>query len=84
MTRQEAIQEACSIIALAYRSIRNYEYPSDGFCSKCEAFQHAEWNYQNKGLTLDYVRKAVVNQLTADGYPIHSAFNPETGKEIDV
>jgi hypothetical protein len=53
MTQQEAIREACSIVALAYRSIGDYSHASDGFCDKCPATAHAAtWNFQNEGRAL--------------------------------
>jgi hypothetical protein len=79
MTRDEAIQQACEIMALIMHSIGDYSEPSDGFCSKCPAAT-AEWNYQNSGKVFDYARKAILNQLSADGYKIASGFNDKTGK----
>lgn len=79
MTRQEAITEACSIVALAYHSIGDYDYPSDGFCDKCSKLNLG--TYQNKGDALEYVRKAVVEKLKRDGYVIATGFDSETGKE---
>jgi hypothetical protein len=69
MTRREAIQEACSIMALAYHSIGEYTDASDGFCFKC-ATTHRGWNYTNAGGALRYVRRAVLVQLKRDGYKV--------------
>ncbi len=79
MSKDEAIREACSIVALAYRSIGDYSRPSDGFCNVCKPWGH----FQNDGHILDYVRLAVVEKLKRDGFDIYTAgFDPITGKEI--
>jgi len=70
MTRDEAIREACSIVAMAYRSIGDYSQPSDGFCSGCPPQEHPDWNYQNAGQALQYVRTAVVRALAEDGHTV--------------
>lgn len=82
MTKQEAIRETCSIIALAYHSIGDYSEPSDGFCDKCEKLHGILWNYQNSGKTIQYVREAVLKALKADGHKVVAGFDPITGKEI--
>ena len=79
MNREEAIKEACGIIALAYQSIGDFRYASDGFCSECERDLEPNWDYKNDGYALDYVRQAVVDKLKADGYTIPSNFDPNTG-----
>jgi len=81
MTREEAIIEVCAIVALAYRSIGDYSKPSDGFCERCMRLQGGNFNYQNAGEVIEYVRLAVVKQLKMDGYSIHHSFDPKTGKE---
>jgi hypothetical protein len=81
LTKEKAIEEACSIVSLAYHSIGDYSYPSDGFCNKCSKYSSPE-NYQNAGQALNYVRLAVLNQLKNDGYEISSFFDPMTGKEM--
>lgn len=63
MTRDEVIEHLCETVALVYRTRDNYNKPSDGFCHKCKIF-----GFQHSGLTLDYVRRAVIKQLVADGY----------------
>ena len=71
MTRDEAIEEACSIMALAYHSIGDYSKPSDGFCGKCPAVAtDGAWNFQNAGAALDYVRAAVLLKLGYDGIDV--------------
>lgn len=82
MTKDEAIVEVCSIVALAYKSIGYFSEPSDGFCSKCNKKLGGNWNYQNSGTAIDYVRNAVVEQLKRDGLKIAEGFDPVTGKEI--
>jgi hypothetical protein len=80
MTRSEAIEEVCAIVGLAYHSIGNYSYPSDGFCDKCN--NKCKDAYQNSGEVIDYVRQAVRHQLINDGFSIAEGFDPKTGKEI--
>lgn len=84
MTREEAIREACSIVSLAFRSIGDFEFASDGFCRDCEV----SWmtfgdGYHNAGKALDYVRAAVLDALKRDGYEIADGFDPDTGREIE-
>ena len=81
MTCQEAIREACRIVALAYRSIGDFSEPSDGFCDLCP-FSDDPVSYRNAGRALEYVRLAVVAKLKADGHEVAKGFNPETGKEV--
>ena len=83
MTRDEAIREVCSIVALAYHSIGNYSQPSDGFCDMCPSGKHGAWSYQNAGRAIDYVRRAVVLLLHSDGHSIPDGFDPVTGKECE-
>lgn len=68
MTKQEATQEACSIIALAYHSIGDYKQPCDCFCGKDDkrtgGFQIAD------KATFDYVREAVKEKLIKDGFTV--------------
>lgn len=84
MTREEAIQAACSITSLAFHSIRDYSKASDGFCDVCRRYRELDGlgNYQNQGETLAYVRLAVLNALKRDGYKISPIFDPDTGKEF--
>ena len=91
MTRDEAIREACRIMALVYRSIDDYTYASDGFCMDCPSMRtekagtnrYAQNTYRNDGKVFAYVRRAVLKQLKEDGYTIHPAFDPDTGEEIE-
>ena len=82
MTREEAIETACSIVSLAYRSMGDYSHPSDGFCRRCPVERIPEWNYSNDGIAFQYVRLAVVEKLKRDGYKISVGFDPETGIEF--
>ena len=82
LLREEAIQEACEIVALAYRSIGDYSRASDGFCQKCQDLHGGAWNYANQGGALEYVRRAVLDALKRDGYGVSGGFNPETGREV--
>ena len=82
MTKQKATREACSIMGLVYRAFNDYSKPSDGFCDICSG---RFMSYANDGHTLEYVRKAVLNQLKSDGYDLSVVkkygFNPLTGRE---
>jgi hypothetical protein len=81
MTRDEAIVQACEIMALVQHSIGDYSSSADGFCSLCPAAtSHGKWTYRNEGRVFDYVRSAVLAQLRADGFEINSAFSKETGR----
>jgi hypothetical protein len=82
MTRDQAIREACSIVALAFHSMGDYSSASDGFCGDCPAAKHREWGYSNDGKALEYVRMAVLKALKADGFKIDHNFDPKTGKVI--
>ena len=83
LTIEEAIEKACSIMGLAYHSIRDYEKPSDGFCLKCPARARSEiWNFENDGHILDYMRTAVVEKLKRDGHEIAYGCDEE-GREQD-
>lgn len=82
LSRDEAIKEACSIVALAYRSIGDYSHASDGFCQTCQDQHGPAWGFSNAGLTLEYVRLAVLTALKRDGITIHAGFDPTTGKEL--
>lgn len=82
MTRDEAITEACAIVALAYRSIGDYSTASDGFCPRCRQGREG-WTYENDGRILAYVRHAVLDALKRDGHKIAKGFDPVTGKETE-
>jgi len=83
MKRTQVIQELCGIVGMVYRSIGDYSHPSDGFCDKCIE-NHPGWNFQHDGITIEYVRKAVLAQLKRDGYAINEGWDPETGIEKEV
>lgn len=81
LTRDQVMNEACAILALAFHSIGDYTKPNDGFCSRCPA-QHGSVDFQSGGEVLAYVRLAVVEKLTRDGHAIHQGFDDVTGKEL--
>jgi len=66
MTQVEVICEACRIVSLAYQSIGDFSYASDGFCQLCN--DRYSGNYHNEGKALEYVRLAVIRALKQDGY----------------
>jgi len=66
MTKQQTIQEACGIIALAYSTIGDYTHSSDCFCG----LALSNPTYNNGGEALRYVRNALIKQLKADGYKV--------------
>jgi len=81
LTKEEAIEEVCSIVSLAYHSIGDHSHPSDGFCKECDKIAALVGNrFENNGEAIDYVRRAVMNQLLADGFKIDKNFDPTTGK----
>ena len=67
ISKDDAVKTACKIVAMAFNSIGDYESASDCFCpGKAEGLS----GYSNQGFALDYVRTAVIEKLTADGYDI--------------
>lgn len=74
MNRDQVLHHLCSSVALIYRSQNDYTDPSDGFCNKClsrgMSFQHA-------GKTLEYLRQAVKEKLTRDGFQIIEGVDTE-------
>lgn len=80
MTSEEAVVHACTTMALAYKSMEDYSYPTDGFC-RCCAFSDDKEAFKNDGRVLTYVRQAVVQRLLRDGYSIAPGFDPITGEE---
>lgn len=81
MTKEEVIESLCATAALAYRSIGDYSYPSDGFCARCNEMHGRSWIFQNTGYIAKYVRLAVLEKLVRDRYSIDSNFDPITGEE---
>lgn len=69
MTKDDVIKHVCRTVALVYRSIGDYSRASDGFCSVCEADLKG-FNFQHDGITLDYVRQAVIEKLKRDGFTV--------------
>lgn len=71
LNQDEVIQHLCGTVAIAYHSIQDFRWPSDGFCSKCPAQEEREpgykWHFQHTGWTLDFVRQAVIEKLQRDG-----------------
>lgn len=64
---EDAIKEACGIVGMAYHSIGDYSHPSDGFCRECVG---RGLSYQNAGVALEYVRRAVIEKLQRDGFTV--------------
>lgn len=75
----EVLREYCRISALAYSSIGDYNYASDGFCDVCPNHNRPE-NYRNNGLVIAFVREAVLEKLKREGFSINEAFDPATGE----
>lgn len=63
MTRPEATEAACAILAVAYRSIGDYSEPADGFCDKCPGHNSSVWNFQSKGSAHRFALWSVVESL---------------------
>ena len=68
MTRDEVIKHLCKTVSIVYRTFDDYSKPSDGFCHECPAQKFHNWRFQHSGGTLEYVRRAVIKALVADGY----------------
>ncbi len=83
MTRIQATEQACEIVSLAWASL-GCPGASDGFCLKCRRKQRQfrMWpsDYRNDAAGLDYVRKAVLQQLRRDGHKVAEGFNKRTGR----
>jgi hypothetical protein len=82
MTQVEVVREMCRIMSLAYKSIGDYDEPSDGFCDLCPNSYDQE-SFRHSGETLDYVRRAVVEKLLRDGFSVAKGFDVE-GKEKEA
>ena len=65
MTKEQAIEEACSIVAIAYIHIGDFSEPSDCFCHHAVTFGRS---YHNAGKALAYVKQAVTEKLKKDSY----------------
>ena len=65
MTKEQVLEEYCKIQSLVYRSIANYSSPSDGFCRKCPFANDLE-GYRHSGVTIKYIRDAVIEKLQKD------------------
>lgn len=72
MNKKEAIQEACSIVYLAWNSIGDFAIPCDCFCSECKDIvpkENNKFKIADKA-TFDYVREAVKEKLIKDGFTV--------------
>lgn len=67
MTRELAMQIACTIMALVKHSKADFSTPCDGFCSKCPAARNDEWSYRNTGKELKFIERAVRERLVRKG-----------------
>lgn len=68
MTHEAVIRHLCETVATVYRTIGDYAHESDGFCHRCPPQTDPNaWNFRHRGLTLEYVRVAVLEKLTRDG-----------------
>lgn len=77
MNQQEAITEACRTRALVYQSIDDYSHPCDCFCGA--GITCGKSSFRSTMDVENYIRKAVLAQLKADGYKIADGFDQETG-----
>ncbi len=76
MTTQEVITHLCQTVGLAYHSIGDYSEPSDGFCDECES---KGLEFHHSGVSLTYVRDAVIAKLKADGHEITDVVKSDCG-----
>ena len=85
--QRDTLREICKTYAMAYKSIGDYTYASDGFCDMCPySALHdgaSEDSYKNDGKIIEFVRLAVVEKLKRDGYEICEWFDENTGKELE-
>lgn len=71
MTKEEVLKHLCKTVSLVYHSIGDYNYASDGFCEDCPAIKYPDlFDFRHEGVTLEYVREAVIEQMVRDGYKI--------------
>ncbi len=66
MTRDQVLEHVCQTVGIAYYSIGNFDHPSDCFCGS----DRQGAGYQNAGYALEFVRSAVREKLTREGYTI--------------
>lgn len=83
-TPEDAAEEMCAILGLAFYSIGDFGSPCDGFCLRCPngIGSGREHYYRNSGEVIEYVRTAVVEKLKRDGHKIADGFDPCTGEEV--
>jgi len=68
ITREQVIEEMCSIVCLAWDTACNSVGASDCFCRKGHSKGHTD--YRNDCEGLEYVRQSVLEKLKRDGYNI--------------
>ncbi len=76
MTRPEVIEHLCRTVSLVYLTKNNFTHASDCFCDKCDAA-----HFQHQGITLEFVRQAVIEKLIRDGYNDRL---PEIAKNLNI
>lgn len=69
MNKEEVISNLCQTVGIVYHTIAKFENPSDCFCKDSRTMPPGYFSHT--GETLEYVRKAVVNELIRDGYDPH-------------
>lgn len=75
------INHLCSTVAIAFHSIGDYTHASDCFCEDGEGFSKLVTGFRHDGETLEYVRKAVIEQLKRDGYKVRH--DPDIKKMVE-
>lgn len=69
MTRNDVIKHLCRTVGLVYGSLKDFTAPSDGFCEDCKEVG----NFQHSGITLAFVRQAVIEKLQRDGVVVNAS-----------
>lgn len=81
MTKAEVLEHLCITVSLVYKTIDDYTQPSDGFCHRCPFHDKLE-NFKHAGITLNYIREAVLEKLKMEGLRIAEGYDPKTGDEL--
>jgi hypothetical protein len=76
MNPNQIIYRLCQIVALVYRSIGDYDCPSDGFCYECQRTRNPD-HFRHSGITIRYILDAVKEKLVRDGHTLDAGVMKE-------
>ena len=65
MTYKEVIKHLCQTVGVVFNTIKDYSKASDCFCNENA---RTSQSFLHSGITLKYVRDAVIEKLKRDGY----------------